>query len=90
MSASLLCFSLELTKHGTVGEWQNVFYTAIGICATSGLFFLAFGSGKEEHWTKEYNSSELILSQSLPTLENDYLLSDTDSVDSASNEKMNA
>ncbi|XP_046572201.1 sialin-like [Haliotis rubra] len=42
-----------MTVDRTREQWQQVFFLTAGIVMTSDVFFLIFGSGKEQDWAKE-------------------------------------
>ncbi|XP_041371385.1 sialin-like isoform X2 [Gigantopelta aegis] len=48
----------RMTKHGTRGEWQLVFYCATGILFLGTFVFLLFGSGMPQSWALPANANK--------------------------------
>ncbi|XP_078456801.1 sialin-like [Lampetra planeri] len=42
-----------LTEHDTLKEWHMVFFISAGINMFGALFYLVFGSGKQQSWARE-------------------------------------
>ncbi len=50
-------FVSAMTPNGTAGEWNSVFYTAMGLTIIATLTFAIFGKGELQPWAKEFQLS---------------------------------